>query len=334
MTLGIVMLITALIAFFVTSLLGIFLVPYLKKLKYGQTIKDIGPTWHQQKQGTPTMGGMMFIVGCLAAVIVGLLTLLILEDFNVVTVQMIRVVAGCAMALAYGMMGFVDDYIKVVKKRNLGLRAREKLLIQFLIAIGYLYLLEVSGGVSTLVDIPFLGQFDLGWFYYPLMLFIIIGTTNAVNLTDGVDGLAGSVTFIVAIGFLAIAARLQFSYVSILAVALAASCLGFLVWNLHPAKVFMGDTGSMFLGGAVVALAFGIDMPVLLVIIGFVYFVEALSVILQVISFKTTGKRIFKMSPIHHHFELCGWSEMKIVIVFSLVSAVCGVLAYFAAPLV
>ena len=334
MTLGIVMLITAVVAFLVTSLLGGFLVPYLKKLKYGQTIKEIGPTWHQQKQGTPTMGGIMFVVGLLAAVTVGLLTLFILEDFNVVKVQFIRVFAGCAMALAYGMMGFVDDYIKVVKKRNLGLRAREKLLIQFLISIGYLYVLEVSGGVSTLVDITFLGQFDLGWFYYPLMMFIIIGTTNAVNLTDGVDGLAGSVTFIVSVGFLAIAAKLQFSYVSILAVALAASCLGFLVWNLHPAKVFMGDTGSMFLGGIVTALAFCIDMPVLLVIIGFIYFAEALSVILQVISFKTTGKRIFKMSPIHHHFEMCGWSEMKIVIVFSLVSAVCGVLAYFAVPLV
>lgn len=331
---GIIMVITALLAFGVTAVLGTFLIPYLRKLKYGQTILEEGPSWHKAKQGTPTMGGIMFIIGLIFAVVVGFIITILTDDSKVDAVPCVRLFAGVGMALGYGLMGFVDDYIKVVKKRNLGLRAKEKLLIQFLLTLGYLFVLELAGSTSTLVDIPFIGQFDFGWVYYPVMMFIIIGTTNAVNLTDGIDGLAASVTFVAGLVFMAIISVLQIPYAGILAIALSAACLGFLVWNLHPAKVFMGDTGSMFLGGIVVALAFCIDMPVLLILVGFVYFFEALSVILQVISFKTTGKRIFKMSPIHHHFELCGWSEMKIVVVFSTVTAVCGVLAYFAVLMV
>lgn len=331
---GIVPVITGLVAFGVTALLGIVLIPYLRKLKFGQSIKEIGPTWHKKKQGTPTMGGFLFMAGVTAAVLVGFLFTIASDGFQVDGAACVRLFAGLIMALGFGLMGFVDDYIKVVKRRNLGLRAFQKILIQLFLAIAYLFVLQISGAVSTIVDIPFLGQLNLGWLYYPVMIFIIVGTTNAVNLTDGIDGLAASVTFVASLGFMAYAMRLQDSYIGILAIAAAAACLGFLVWNFYPAKVFMGDTGSMFLGGLVVAMAFGIDMPVLIAIVGFVYLIEALSVILQVISFKTTGKRIFKMSPIHHHFEMLGWSEVKIVAVFSLVGAVCAVIGFFALPAV
>ena len=325
---GLATVLTAVIAFVVTAASGKILVPYLKRLKYGQTIKDIGPKWHKNKQGTPTMGGIMFIVGILAASIIGFSVCVAVEGNGVDPYQSAKLFAGMAMAFGFGLLGYVDDYIKVVKKRNLGLRAAQKLIIQILIAILYLYALSVTGCISTIVEIPFVGQMQLGFFYYPLMVFIIVGTTNAVNLTDGVDGLAASVTFVAALGFTVFANLLQDSYIAILAIAAAGGCLGFLLWNFHPANVFMGDTGSMFLGGIVCALAFGMDMPLLLILVGFVYFVEALSVILQVISFQTTGKRLFKMSPIHHHFELCGWSEMKIVAVFSIVTAVMCLVAY------
>lgn len=325
---GLATVLTAVIAFVVTAASGKILVPYLKRLKYGQTIKDIGPKWHKNKQGTPTMGGIMFIVGILAASLIGFSVCVAVEGNGVDPYQSAKLFAGMAMAFGFGLLGYVDDYIKVVKKRNLGLRAAQKLIIQILIAILYLYALSATGCISTIVEIPFVGQMQLGFFYYPLMVFIIVGTTNAVNLTDGVDGLAASVTFVAALGFTVFANLLQDSYIAILAIAAAGGCLGFLLWNFHPAKVFMGDTGSMFLGGIVCALAFGMDMPLLLILVGFVYFVEALSVILQVISFQTTGKRLFKMSPIHHHFELCGWSEMKIVAVFSIVTAVMCLVAY------
>ena len=199
--------------------------------------------------------------------------------------------------------------------------------MQFLIAAAYLACLYLSGDTSTMVIIPFIGQINLGLFYYPLAVLFIVFAVNAVNLTDGIDGLASSVTFVASIVFLIICSILSLTKMSLLAVSLAAGCLGFLVWNFHPAKVFMGDTGSMFLGGAVTALAFGIGNPVILVLVGIIYMVEALSVVLQVISFKTTGKRIFKMSPIHHHFELSGWSEVKIVLVFSGVTLLFGAIA-------
>lgn len=329
---GLDTIITAVVSFGLTAALGTVLIPYLRKLKYGQTIKEIGPTWHKAKQGTPTMGGIMFIIGMIAAVIIGFITTVFVGEEKVNATECVRLFAGVVMALGFGLMGYVDDYISVVKKRNMGLSAKQKLLIQIFIAVLYLVVLYVSGGISTFVDIPFIGQFDFGWLYYPLMVFIIVATTNAVNLTDGVDGLASSVTFVAALGFMVYALHLQKGYMSLLAIAVAAGCLGFLVWNFHPAKVFMGDTGSMFLGGMIVALAFGIDMPVLILFPGFIYFCETLSVILQVISFKTTGKRIFKMSPIHHHFEMCGWSEMKIVAVFSLITAVFCVIGYFGLP--
>lgn len=328
---GMVTIVTAAISFGLTAILGIFLIPYLRRLKYGQTIKEIGPTWHKSKQGTPTMGGIMFIAGILVACVAGFAILVSVEK-TVHTVEAVKLFAGLGMAVGFGLMGYVDDYIKVVKKRNLGLRAREKLIIQFLLAVGYLYALWISGGLSTILQIPFVGQIDIGLFYYPFMVFIIVGVTNSVNLTDGVDGLASSVTFVVAIAFMMFTLKLQMQYMGIMAVALAAGCLGFLIWNFYPAKVFMGDTGSMFLGGMVVALAFGIDMPVILVLVGIIYLIETLSDIIQISSFKLTGKRVFKMAPIHHHFEMSGYSEVKIVALFSAITAIFCVIAYFGLP--
>lgn len=232
------------------------------------------------------------------------------------------------MALAFGAVGFLDDYIKVVKHRNLGLTARQKYLMQLVIGVFYLVMLYIAGDRSTAVAVPFLGTLELGPFYYLLAMIIITGFVNAVNLTDGLDGLSSSVTFVYAVVFLVIAGILQFGQASVIAAALAGGTLGFLVWNFYPAKVFMGDTGSLFLGGLVVALAFQVGMPLLLVFAGVVFWCEAFSVIIQVCYFKAThGKRLFKMSPIHHHFEMCGWSEVKIVSVFALVGLLGGALA-------
>ena len=326
--------IAAILALGITALLGFWLIPYLKKLKYGQTILDIGPVWHKDKQGTPTMGGIMFIIGIVLAIIIGYMILAaqtdILSDPAYATMN-IKLLAGIVMALAYGLVGFIDDYIKVVKKRNLGLTVIQKLVLQFAAAAAYLATIALIGGdtgsrTSTLI--PFVGMVDFGWGYWILAAVVIVGVVNAVNFTDGLDGLNASVTFFVCIFLMMIAGLLNLFSMSILAVAIAAGCMGFLVWNFNPAKVFMGDTGSLFLGGAVCALAFGVNMPVLLLPLGVVYFAEILSVVLQVGYFKLThGKRLFKMSPIHHHFEMCGWSEMKVCFVFSLVAAIGGLIA-------
>lgn len=316
-------------SFAVTILLGFVLIPALKRLKFGQTIKEIGPTWHESKNGTPTMGGLLFIIGIIIGVFVGfvLYEMAMPSNITVNSGENIRLWAGLLAAIGFGLIGFIDDYIKVVKHRNLGLNAMQKTVFQLVIAICYIATLQLSGITSTIVVFPFIGQLDFGWFYYPLMVLGIYFIVNAVNLTDGIDGLASSVTTVYAIIFMLIATFLQYYTIHILAAALAGGCLGFLVWNFYPAKTFMGDTGSMFLGGCVVALAFGVDLPILILLAGIVYICEALSVVLQVISFKSTGKRIFKMSPIHHHFEMCGWSEIKIVTVFTAVTVVFGILA-------
>lgn len=325
-----IILMTALLAFGIPSLMGFWLIPLLRKVKYGQTILDIGPVWHKNKQGTPTMGGFLFIAGVLVAVTIGYLVYMSVGggESEISPIFGARLFAGMVMAMAFAFLGFVDDYIKVVKKRNLGLTAGQKMVMQILIAAIYLVILYLAGDTSTVLRIPFIGSLDLGLFYYPVALFIlIVGTANAVNLTDGIDGLAGSVTFVAALGFMIIAALLSIYEMQLLAVAVAGAMLGFLVWNFHPAKVFMGDTGSMFLGGLVVAMGFGLGLPFLIAMIGIIYLIETLSVMLQVASFKLTGKRIFKMSPIHHHFEMSGWGEVKIVSVFSLITAVGCVLA-------
>ena len=318
----IALLVTVVSAFLITSVIGMWLIPFLRRLHFGQTILGIGPAWHKSKQGTPTMGGIMFIAGITIAILAGWLTLELSEQgvADASAAGSFYLWGGLLMALAFGLIGFLDDYISVVKKQNLGLKAGQKSLAQLLVAVVYLAAQQIFAP-TTSFWLPFIGDLDIGIFYYPLMLFIIVGTVNAVNLTDGIDGLDASVTMVAAMGFMVIASIAGFSQMNLLAAALAGGCLGFLVWNFHPAKVFMGDTGSLFLGGMVVALAFGLRRPVLLVFIGIVYVVETLSDIIQIGSVKLTGKRVFKMAPIHHHFEMSGWSEVKIVAVFSAVTA-------------
>jgi len=329
----------AAIAFVVTALVGVWLIPLLRKLKYGQTILDIGPNWHKNKQGIPTMGGIMFIIGISAAVFAGLILLISGTNSGYIPSfrDNMRIVLGLVMALAFGVVGFTDDYIKVVKKRNLGLSARQKLVVQTIISAVYLLGIYLVGDSSTIVYVPFFGQWDLGMFYYPLALLGISYMVNVVNITDGVDGLCSSVTFATAVGFIVMSGVLHSPGMGMFSAALAGGCIGFLVWNFHPAKAFMGDTGSMFLGGCVVAIAFGLGIPVYLIFLGFVYILEGLTVMIQTAYFKATRKltgtpkRLFKMSPIHHHFEMSGWSEEKICVVFSITQAAACILAVLAA---
>lgn len=328
---GIWTIIAAVASFAIAALMGIWLVPFLRKLHFGQTILEIGPKWHKGKQGTPTMGGFMFIAGSVIATVVCVLLFHITGTQNGIApetnLQSAKIYGGLFMALAFGAIGFIDDYIKVIKKRNLGLTAVQKLLLQFIVAAVYLATVYFFGG-STSTYIPFAGMVDIGILYYPLAAILIVGIVNAVNLTDGIDGLNASVTFFASIFLILIAGYTARMGLSIMSAALAGGCLGFLIWNFHPAKVFMGDTGSLYLGGYICALAFGLDMPIILILVGLVYIIEMFSVILQVTYFKLThGKRLFKMSPIHHHFEMCGWSEVKIVVIFSVFTAICGAAA-------
>lgn len=328
------------VSFLVTSILGKWIIPYLRKLKYGQTILEDGPSWHKNKQGTPTMGGIMFIIGIFLSVAVILPVYSFTSkagDFSMAepSIVIYKVVIGLMMAFCFGVIGFVDDYIKVVKKRNLGLTAKQKLILQFLTASLYLGAVYIGKAINhssslTTFFIPFLGRVNLpGIFYWPVSAILIVGVVNATNLTDGIDGLLSCVTFFAGLFFMIITAYIGVISFSVVSSALVGGCLGFLVWNFHPAKVFMGDTGSLFFGGLICALAFGIDLPILLIPIGFVYIAEAVSVMLQVIYFKLThGKRLFKMSPIHHHFEMCGWSESKICMVFSLIEIIMGIISF------
>lgn len=312
-------------AFGITALLGKWMIPFLHRLHFGQTIREIGPSWHKEKQGTPTMGGLMFILGIVIAVCAGV-PLFYTFGASETTLMMVKVFAGLGMAVAFGAIGFIDDYIGVVKKRNLGLTERQKLILQFLVAAAYLGSLALAGG-NTVTTIPFVGRIDLGFGYYILAAVLIVGLVNAVNFTDGIDGLNSTVSFFVFLALGLCAGIRSMTGLSAMGMASAGACIGFLVWNFHPAKVFMGDTGSLFLGGMVAALAFGIDMPILLLPMGIVYWLEILSVVLQVTYFKAThGKRLFKMSPIHHHFEMCGWSEVKICTVFGLITLLGGAL--------
>lgn len=321
-------LIVAVVAFAVTVLLGYVVIPFLRKLKFGQTILEEGPNWHKNKQGTPTMGGIMFIIGVILAIACGFAYAAIFEKpFFVETknrIRLVTMVAGLCLALCMGAIGFFDDYIKVVKKRNLGLTARQKTFMQLLVSALYLATLALAGMEYTYI--PFVGSVNIvkgfGLVFWPIALIFIYGFTNAVNLTDGIDGLASSVTLVVSCAFMMLSGHMMLSTVNVPSAALAGALVGFICWNAHPAKVFMGDTGSMFLGGMVVALAFGSGTPIILLLAGIVYLIEALSDIIQVAYYKKTKKRIFKMAPIHHHFEKCGWSEDKIVLVFSFVALI------------
>ncbi len=311
------------ISFLVAALLGRVLIPWLHKLKFGQTILEDGPTWHKKKQGTPTMGGILFIGSFSVAVLVAVLLGVIFRAPHLLTTpyEKARFFGGIGLALGCGLIGFADDYIKVVKKRNLGLTATQKLVAQLTLAVGYAVLLYAYGGGSFYI--PFVGMVDWGVWYIPFTVFVIVAMTNATNLTDGVDGLCGLTGFVAALTLLLLSGLTGQMSQGILAVSLAGGLAGFLLWNLHPAQVFMGDTGSLFIGGTLTALAFGIEQPFLLVPIGILYIAENLSVILQVAYFKMThGKRLFKMSPLHHHFEMCGWSENRIVLTFAGVTLV------------
>ena len=329
----IIPMLAAFIAFGVTALLGFVVIPFLKKLHFGQTILDIGPKWHKGKQGTPTMGGIMIAAGVLLSlafsVTAAMLSNAALSDELRDRYRMTSLVAGVALALLMGGIGFIDDYIKVVKKRNLGLTARQKTFLQLLVSAGYLASLFLAGMKTTYI--PFIGDIEIdrgaGLIFWPIALMFIYGFTNAVNLTDGLDGLASSVTLVVACAMMLAAGRLNNAGMNVLASALGGACVGFIFWNAKPARVFMGDTGSIFLGGMVVALSFGIGRPILLLLAGCLYFIEAISVMLQVGYYKLTKKRLFKMAPLHHHFEMCGWSEEKIVLLFSFIAAIGCILA-------
>lgn len=321
--------VAAIAALAITAALGFVLIPLLRRLKFGQSINEIGPTWHKGKQGTPTMGGFLFIIGSIVGTFVALPLLAgVTSDLDPAAGGLMLL--AIFTSLAFGAVGFIDDFLKVVRKQNLGLRAWQKIFLQIIIAVCFLVTLHLMGRLTTIVQLPFLAQpVDFGFFFYPISLILIIGIVNAVNLTDGIDGLASLVTLWVMCGYFILLTLFEKYQLSIWAAALAGGCIGFLIWNFHPAKVFMGDTGSMFLGGAVVAIGYCMGRPDILIILALVYIMEAFSVILQVLYFKATkGKRLFKMSPIHHHFELSGWSEGKIDAVFSLLTILCVVLAY------
>ncbi len=320
--------IAAVVSFAVTALLGYVVIPYLRKLKFGQTILEIGPKWHKDKQGTPTMGGIMMVAGMIAALLVTFcFSYFSGAGFSNELKNPYRLtvfLSGVIMALCMGGIGFFDDYIKIVKKRNLGLTARQKTILQLLVSALYLLTLSFAGMSTTYI--PFIGEVNitsgLGLVFWPIALIFIYGFTNAVNLTDGLDGLASSVTLVVSCAFVLASGFMGMHAPNVFAASIGGACAGFVVWNAKPAKVFMGDTGSMFLGGSVVAMSFAIGRPILLILIGAVYFMEALSVMIQVAYYKRTKKRLFKMAPIHHHFEMCGLSEQKIVFLFSAVTFV------------
>ena len=294
-------------AFIVCALIGPVLIPYLHKLKFGQSIRECGPASHMKKSGTPTMGGLMILAALVLALCWGNFTP--------------HVLMALVLTLGHALIGFLDDYIKVVMKRNLGLTAKQKFLLQFILAGAYVYFAETHLQNTTLW-VPLVNiTFDFGWAYYALAFILLVGTTNAVNLTDGLDGLVSFVSVPVTLAFAFIAYMQGMLDVSGFALGLTGACLGFLLFNRHPAQVFMGDTGSLALGGGVAALALLTHTELLLVIIGGIYVAEATSVIIQVAYFRLTGgKRFFRMAPLHHHFELGGWKEVKVVECFTIVS--------------
>ncbi len=317
------MLLAALTAFVISVLVGWVLIPILRALHAGQSIKEIGPNWHKNKEGTPTMGGIMFIVAAAAAVLA--------FGWRDMAQGSWQAVFVLGFALVCGAIGFVDDYAKIRKHENTGLTAGWKFLLQLAAAIAFLTLLNSTHHLSPNLYIPFVNiSRPLPWgIYLVFAAFVIVGCVNSVNLTDGLDGLAGSVTLAVSVFFAALSQWWDKGAVGVFAGALAGGLLGFLVYNFHPAKVFMGDTGSLFLGGAVCGMAFALDAPLVLVPVGVIYIAETMSDIIQVGYFKLThGKRIFRMAPLHHHLELGGWSEVRIVLTFTGITVAFCLLAF------
>ncbi|GGJ55098.1 phospho-N-acetylmuramoyl-pentapeptide-transferase [Anoxybacillus voinovskiensis] len=315
-----VILISIVTAFFITVVLSPLFIPFLRRLKFGQSIREEGPKSHQKKSGTPTMGGIMILLSIVVT------TWLMTKKYSHLTVETYLLLF---VTIGYGLLGFLDDFIKVVMKRNLGLTSKQKLVGQLIIAVIF-YFVYRQEQFSTVLHIPGTNvSFDLGIGYLLLMLVMLVGGSNAVNLTDGLDGLLSG-TAAIAFGAYAVLAWNQQQYdVAIFSVAVVGAVLGFLVFNAHPAKVFMGDTGSLALGGAIATVAMLTKLELLLVIIGGVFVIETLSVIIQVISFKTTGKRVFRMSPLHHHYELIGWSEWRVVVTFWAVGLLFAILGIY-----
>ncbi len=312
------------VAFLVSLVLGKVLIPVLRALKAGQSIKEIGPTWHMSKQGTPTMGGLMFIAGIGAAVVAAGWQQMMQGHYTHLLVYL--------FALVFGIIGYVDDYEKVKHHHNTGLTAPQKFLLQLSASIVFVVLLRNMGFLTPNLYIPFVGmELILPWpAYMVFAAFVMVATVNAVNITDGVDGLATGVTIPVALFYVAVAAWFGYMELGVFAAALAGGLAAFLIYNFHPAKVFMGDTGSLFLGGAVCGMAFALDIPLILPVIGVIYVAEVLSDIIQVTYFKLThGKRIFRMAPLHHHLEMGGWSEVKLFCIFSLITILMCVLAFW-----
>ena len=318
------------LGFALTAALGKVVIPALRRMKAGQSIKEDGPTWHMSKQGTPTMGGVMFIIAIIVTVLVLNASAILAGDLTSVFVLL--------FSLVFGLIGMVDDYAKIKKKENTGLTASQKFLLQLAAAVLFTVLLRNFGILSPNLYIPFFGvEWKLPWVVYMIFAaFVITGCVNSVNITDGVDGLASSVTLVVAVFFTACFTYAHLMWnttgsagMAVFAAALVGGLVGFLVYNFHPAKVFMGDTGSLFLGGAVCGMAFALDMPLILILVGIIYIAETMSDIIQVAYFKAThGKRIFRMAPLHHHLEMGGWSEKKLCYVFAGITLVCCILAF------
>lgn len=337
MSYWIINLAVTLLSFVVAGVSGIFLIPFLRRIKFGQPIKtEDGPKWHASKQGTPTMGGFMFIIASVLSAMIGYWIYRIRGGIDVTSEDVwhsfYRMLSVIVFSVLFGLIGFIDDFTKVARKKNDGLSPMQKIVLQTVFSVGFLFALYKFGDSSTRINLGFWQTPSLGIFYYIIMIPVIIYLTNAVNLTDGVDGLCGSVTFAAMLIFTVCCAILKETELSLFTMALAGGCLGFLIWNLNPAKCFMGDTGSMFLGAAVTGVGLVLHNHLLLFLTALVYILEALSVVIQVAYFKYTkkktgeGKRIFKMTPIHHHFEMSGFSEYKIVITFTLAGIIFGVL--------
>ncbi len=311
---------TIIMAFLISVLLSPIFIPFLRRLKFGQSIREEGPKSHQKKSGTPTMGGIMILFSIIIT------TIVMTGKFSEPTVKTYLLLL---VTIGFGLLGFLDDFIKVALKRNLGLTSKQKLLGQIIISVIF-YLVYRQSGFSTEISIPFTNTtIELGWFFVLFIIFWLVGFSNAVNLTDGLDGLVSG-TAAIAFGAFAVLAWNQSQMeIAIFSVAIVGAVLGFLVFNAHPAKVFMGDTGSLALGGAIAAISILTKLEILLIIIGGVFVIETLSVILQVASFKTTGKRIFRMSPLHHHYELAGWSEWRVVVTFWSVGLIFAILGIY-----
>ncbi len=321
------------VSFAVSFVLYKIFIPVLRKVKLGQKILEIGPSWHKCKEGTPTMGGLFFIIGTAAATLICGFNFIadpaLIRNVHGEMVKDYRLLIHLSFALVTGAVGFIDDYVKLFKKQNKGLSAAQKMALLIIPSLGYTYLMTHFGYVDTMVNLPFVrGQVELGIFYYVFAVLLIVYMINCANLTDGIDGLAGSIACIIMTMFFIFSSFFGKEDMSVFAAAVIGGLLAFLMFNFHPARIFMGDTGSLYLGCVTVLMAFWTNASVLIVLIGLVYFLEGVSVMLQVFWFKRTKKRLFKMAPIHHHFEKCGWSEWKIVSVFCALTVVCCVAAY------